>query len=407
MKNENKTIESKDENIDSFDKETKNNYEVVDFLNFDDMNLKPNILKGIYSHGFEKPSSIQQKAIVPLAKGYDIIAQSQSGTGKTGTFSIGILERINFDEDCTQALILAPTRELASQIHDVIKSLSCYADKLKIQLAIGGIRRKNLGKWEKPVENHIIIGTPGRVLDNIKRKKIYVDKLKVFALDEADEMLSRGFVDQIYDIFQFIPKNAQIALFSATLPQEVLELSKKFITDPINILVKREELTLEGIKQFYVGLEKRSHKIDTLIDLFETISVTQCIIFVNKKRDADNLYNILSENGFGVGLIIGSMQQEDRDKVIKSFRNGNTRVLITTGLLSRGFDVQQVSLVINYDVPNDKESYIHSSGRCGRWGRKGCVINLVTENEYESLKAIEKFYETQIEELPMNIGNYL
>ena len=388
-------------------KETKNDYEVVNFLNFDDMNLKPNILKGIYSYGFEKPSSIQQRAIVPLAKGYDIIAQSQSGTGKTGTFSIGILERINFDEDCTQALILAPTRELASQIHDVIKSLSCYADKLKIQLAIGGIRRKNLGKWEKPVENHIIIGTPGRVLDNIKRKKIYVDKLKVFALDEADEMLSRGFVDQIYDIFQFIPKNAQIALFSATLPQEVLELSKKFITDPINILVKREELTLEGIKQFYVGLEKRSHKIDTLIDLFETISVTQCIIFVNKKRDADNLYNILSENGFGVGLIIGSMQQEDRDKVIKNFRNGDTRVLITTGLLSRGFDVQQVSLVINYDIPNDKESYIHSSGRCGRWGRKGCVINLVTENEYENLKAIEKFYETQIEELPMNIGDYL
>jgi len=392
----------KDEN-----KETKNDYEVVNFLNFDDMNLKPNILKGIYSYGFEKPSSIQQKAIVPLAKGYDIIAQSQSGTGKTGTFSIGILERINFDEDCTQALILAPTRELASQIHDVIKSLSCYADKLKIQLAIGGIRRKNLGKWEKPVENHIIIGTPGRVLDNIKRKKIYVDKLKVFALDEADEMLSRGFVDQIYDIFQFIPTKAQIALFSATLPQEVLELSKKFITDPVNILVKREELTLEGIKQFYVGLEKRSHKIDTLIDLFETISVTQCIIFVNKKRDADNLHNILSENGFGVGLIIGSMQQEDRDKVIKSFRNGDTRVLITTGLLSRGFDVQQVSLVINYDIPNDKESYIHSSGRCGRWGRKGCVINLVTENEYENLKAIEKFYETQIEELPMNIGDYL
>lgn len=392
----------KDEN-----KETKNDYEVVNFLNFDDMNLKPNILKGIYSYGFEKPSSIQQKAIVPLAKGYDIIAQSQSGTGKTGTFSIGILERINFDEDFTQALILAPTRELASQIHDVIKSLSCYADKLKIQLAIGGIRRKNLGKWEKPVENHIIIGTPGRVLDNIKRKKIYVDKLKVFALDEADEMLSRGFVDQIYDIFQFIPTKAQIALFSATLPQEVLELSKKFITDPINILVKREELTLEGIKQFYIGLEKRSHKIDTLIDLFETISVTQCIIFVNKKRDADNLYNILLENGFGVGLIIGSMQQEDRDKVIKSFRNGDTRVLITTGLLSRGFDVQQVSLVINYDIPNDKESYIHSSGRCGRWGRKGCVINLVTENEYENLKAIEKFYETQIEELPMNIGDYL
>jgi translation initiation factor 4A len=274
-------------------------------------------------------------------------------------------------------------------------------------LSIGGVRIRNFNRWEKPKDNHIIIGTPGRVLDNIKRKKVYVDNLKVFALDEADEMLSRGFVDQIYDIFQHIPTDTQVALFSATIPPEVLELSKKFIQNPVDILVKQEELTLEGIKQFYVGLEQRSHKIDTLIDLFETISVTQCIIFVNKKRDAEELHSILTENSFGTGLITGSMQQEERNKVIKSFRGGSTRVLITTGLLSRGFDVQQVSLVVNFDIPHDKESYIHSSGRCGRWGRKGCVINLVTEYEYENLKEIEKFYDTQIEELPMNIGDYL
>lgn len=388
-------------------KEGKNDYKVTNFETFDAMDLKPDILRGIYSYGFEKPSVIQQKAIVPLAKGYDIIAQSQSGTGKTGTFAIGILEKINFNEECTQALILAPTRELASQIYDVIKDLGSFAENLRIQLSIGGVRIRNFNRWEKPKDNHIIIGTPGRVLDNIKRKKVYVDNLKVFALDEADEMLSRGFVDQIYDIFQHIPTDTQVALFSATMPPEVLELSKKFIQNPVDILVKQEELTLEGIKQFYVGLEQRSHKIDTLIDLFETISVTQCIIFVNKKRDAEELHSILTENSFGTGLITGSMQQEERNKVIKSFRGGSTRVLITTGLLSRGFDVQQVSLVINFDIPHDKESYIHSSGRCGRWGRKGCVINLVTEYEYENLKEIEKFYDTQIEELPMNIGNYL
>lgn len=403
-------IEKKDETVDKSQKNLKNKsseYEVVSIPSFDDMNLNSSILKGIYAYGFEKPSTIQQKAIVPLAKGYDIIAQSQSGTGKTGTFAIGILERMDCSQDFTQALILAPTRELASQIHTVISDLGMHLENLRIQLCIGGVRSKEFNRWEKQKDNHIVIGTPGRVLDNINRKKLFVDKLRVFALDEADEMLSRGFVDQMYDIFQNIPLSTQVALFSATLPSEVLELSKKFIENPINILVKKEELTLEGIKQFYVGLEEKSHKVDTLIDLFGTISVTQCIIFIGRKTDAEELYSILKEQDFGVGIVTGSMKQEDRDNVIKSFRGGTTRVLLTTGLLARGFDVQQVSLVINFDLPRDKESYIHASGRCGRWGRKGCVINLVTEQEYENMKEIEKFYNTQIEELPLNIADYL
>jgi len=401
--------ELKKNNEEKYQEEFTNatDYKVTSIKTFDDMNLSPSILKGVYSYGFEKPSTIQQKAIVPLAKGYDIIAQSQSGTGKTGTFAIGILERIDSNCDMTQALILAPTRELASQIHTVINELGSYVDNLRIQLSIGGIKGRDYSRWEKPKNSHIIIGTPGRVLDNIKRRKIYVDNLRVFVLDEADEMLSRGFVDQIYDVFQNIPLETQVALFSATMSPEVFELSKKFIKNPINILVKSEELTLEGIKQFYVGLEQRSHKLDTLIDLFETISVTQCIIFINKKRDAEELYDILKEQGFGAGLITGSIQQEERNKVIKEFRSGSTRVLLTTGLLARGFDVQQVSLVINFDLPRDKESYIHSSGRCGRWGRNGCVINLVTKQEYSNLRDIEKFYNTHIDELPMNIGEYL
>ena len=301
---------------------------------------------------------------------------------------------------------MAPTRELASQIHTVIKALSFYVENLKIQLAIGGVNENDFNRWEKPKENHIIIGTPGRVLDNINRKKMNVNKLRVFALDEADEMLSRGFVDQIYDIFQHIPSTTQVALFSATLPKEVLELTKKFTNNPINILVKNEELTLEGIKQFYVGLDKRSHKVDTLVDLFEMISVTQCIIFVNKKNDAEELYEHLKKQGFGTSLITGSMPQEDRNTVIKNFRNGSARVLITTGLLARGFDVQQVSLVINFDLPKDKENYVHAAGRCGRFGRKGVVINLVTEEEYKYLQEIEKFYGTQIEEMPTDISKF-
>jgi len=400
-------IEKKNEMVNKSQKNKLSEYEVVSIPSFDDMNLNSSILKGIYAYGFEKPSTIQQKAIVPLAKGYDIIAQSQSGTGKTGTFAIGILERMDCSQDFTQALILAPTRELASQIHTVISDIGMHLEKLRIQLCIGGVRSKEFNRWEKQKDNHIVIGTPGRVLDNINRKKLFVDKLRVFALDEADEMLSRGFVDQMYDIFQNIPLSTQVALFSATLPSEVLELSKKFIENPINILVKKEELTLDGIKQFYVGLEEKSHKVDTLIDLFSAISVTQCIVFIGRKTDAEELYFILKEQDFGVGIVTGSMQQEDRDKVIKSFRGGTTRVLLTTGLLARGFDVQQVSLVINFDLPRDKESYIHASGRCGRWGRKGCVINLVTTQEYENMKEIEKFYNTQIEELPLNIDDYL
>jgi translation initiation factor 4A len=383
------------------------NNEIEIYKTFDDMNLKSSLLKGIYAYGFEKPSGIQQKAIVPLTKGKDIIAQAQSGSGKTGTFSIGILSRIDINEDTTQALILAPTRELASQIYTVILALSIYMENLKIQLAIGGVNETSFNRWEKVKNNHIIIGTPGRVLDNINRKKININYLRVFALDEADEMLSRGFINQIYDIFQYIPSTTQIALFSATLPTEVLNISKKFTNNPVHILVKNEELTLEGIKQFYIGLDKRDQKVNTLIDLFEIISVTQCIIFVNKKNDAENVYDCLKKQGFEISLITGNMTQDNRNSVIKNFRNGSSRVLITTGLLTRGFDVQQVSLVINFDLPREKENYIHQSGRCARMGRKGVVINLVTEEEYKYLKEIERFYTTQCNELPENISEYL
>lgn len=392
--------------------ETKNENKLKDldkvkiYESFDDMKLKTPLLKGIYAHGFEKPSTIQQKAIIPLTEGRDLIAQSQSGTGKTGTFSIGILQKIDSKKDETQSLILAPTRELATQIYDVIKSLGQYMD-LRIYLSIGGTKGKQFNRWSERKNDHIIIGTPGRVLDNIKRKKININKLSVFTLDEADEMLSRGFVDQIYDIFQFLPKECQVVLFSATLPNEVLELSSKFLNNPINILVKTKELTLDGIKQFYVGVEKLSHKVDTIIDLFSMISITQSIIFINRKRDVEEVYSILRKSDFDVGLITGNMEQKDRNNVIKNFRSGKVRVLLTTGLLARGFDVQAVSIVINFDLPRDKENYIHSSGRCGRWGRKGCVINLVTEKEYEYLKTIENFYNTKVEELPNNFTEYL
>jgi translation initiation factor 4A len=374
---------------------------------FDEMGLKDDLLRGIYSHGFEKPSTIQQRGILPFCTGSDIIAQSQSGTGKTGTFSIGLLQRIDVTQSTTQALVLAPTRELAKQIYNVIGLLGGYLDGLKRELAIGGVKSK-YGRWGDGDEcSHVVIGTPGRVLDNLQRKRLRADHIKVLVLDEADEMLSRGFIDQVYNIFQHVPNETQVALFSATMPVEVLGLTQKFMQKPIRILVKQEELTLEGIRQFYVCVDKRPQKIDVIFDLFGVISVTQCIIYANTKRMAEDLHHYLTEEQFSVGIITGNMEQEDRNRVMKDFRQGQTRVLIATDMLARGIDVQQVSLVVNFDLPREKETYIHRIGRSGRFGRKGTAINLVTADEYQYIKELEAFYATQIEELPSNVADLI
>lgn len=374
------------------------------YSKFDDMNLKKDLLRGIYTYGFENPSQIQSKSIVPLYQGNDIIAQAQSGTGKTGAFTIGTLQRIEEKEKFTQALILAPTRELADQIYNVILSLSSSMENLEIELCIGGVKSKVLNRWNN--KSQIIIGTPGRILDNLSRKKIDVSKLKMVVLDEADEMLSRGFLEQVYEIFKFIPKDSQVALYSATIPNEILEMTSKFMNNPLQILVKQEEITLEGIKQFYILLEKKQDKIDCLIDLFEMISITQAIIYTNTKKMAEELFNYLTTNSFPVGIITGNMTQLERNSIMDEYRKGKTRVLISTDMLARGIDIQQISLVINFDISREKETYIHRIGRSGRFGRKGVAINLIIQDEYEDLQNIEKFYQTKIEEMPENISDY-
>ena len=243
---------------------------------FDDMGLKDSILRGIYTYGFEKPSSIQKKAILPIINGSDIIAQAQSGTGKTATFVIGSLQLIDEKLKKLQLIILAPTRELAIQIQTVVKSLSEYM-KIENHLLIGGQSiRDDLDKLDKGV--HVVIGTPGRVFDMMKRNALHVEKLKMFVLDEADEMLSRGFQEQIYDIIQFIPKNTQIGIFSATMSDNTYELSKNFMNNPVEILVKNDDLTLEGIKQYYVNIENDFQKFDVLIDIYQNLTVSQTII---------------------------------------------------------------------------------------------------------------------------------
>jgi len=229
----------------------------------------------------------------------------------------------------------------------------------------------------------------------------------MFVLDEADEMLSRGFKDQIYDVFQKLPSQVQVILLSATMPADVLEVTKRFMREPIRILVKKEELTLEGIKQFFILVEKEDWKLETLCDLYETLTITQAVIFLNTRRKVDWLTHKMLEKDFTVSAMHGDMDQKERDVIMKEFRSGSSRVLITTDLLARGIDVQQVSLVINYDLPGNRENYIHRIGRGGRFGRKGVAINFVTNEDVRVLRDIEQFYNTSIEEMPMNVADLI
>jgi len=373
--------------------------------NFDDMNLREELLRGIYAYGFEKPSAIQQRAIVPCIKGMDVIAQAQSGTGKTATFSIAILEKIDTGLRECQALILAPTRELAQQIQKVVMSLGDYMGA-QCHACIGGTSvRGDMGKLDQG--QHIVVGTPGRVFDMISRKVLRVNDIKQFVLDEADEMLSRGFKDQIYDVFRHLNQEIQVILLSATMPSEVLEVTTRFMRDPVRILVKKEELTLEGIRQFYISVEREEWKLDTLCDLYETLTITQAVIFCNTRRKVDWLTEKMHQRDFTVSAMHGDMDQKERDVIMREFRSGSSRVLITTDLLARGIDVQQVSLVINYDLPTNRENYIHRIGRGGRFGRKGVAINFVTDDDKRALQDIEKFYNTQIDEMPMNVADLI
>ena len=280
--------EQNDQRSDDDNRNSEENVKSVD--DFDDMNLRENLLRGIYAHGFERPSAIQQKAILPAIQGRDLIAQAQSGTGKTATFSISILQRIDFDLLQCQALVLAPTRELADQSKRVLSALGDYQG-VKCHACIGG--RSTQTDVEKLREGvHVVVGTPGRVFDMISRHALNTKDIKMFVLDEADEMLSRGFKDQIYTIFKEVPKDVQVFLLSATMPPEVMDVTKNLMREnAVHILVKQDQLTLEGIKQFFVNVEKEEWKFETLCDLYSTISVTQGMIFVNTRRKVEWLRN--------------------------------------------------------------------------------------------------------------------
>ncbi len=369
---------------------------------WEDLEVDPGILRGVYATGFERPSPIQSKAIKPVLAGRDTIAQAQSGTGKTGAFAIGCLGRIDVTQQSTQALVLAPTRELAGQIRSVVDSLGKQVKGLRTLLLVGGTStEQNVQELNR--RPHVVVGCPGRVHDMIRRRKLSTADVKIVVLDEADEMLSQGFKEQVYLIFRAMPQSVQIALFSATLPPEVTEISTKFMRDPVKVLVKAEMLTLEGIEQYYVALEADDQKYATLKDLFGILSLSQAIIYCNSVRRVADLHDAMRDDDFPVAQIHSGMEREEREKAFASFKAGETRVLISSNVTARGIDVQQVSTVINFDVPRCVHTYLHRIGRSGRWGRKGRAINFVTQRDTRKMEEIERHYATNIRELPADI----
>jgi superfamily II DNA/RNA helicase len=374
-----------------------------EFKNWEDVDeISPDLLRGIYAYGFEKPSHIQQKSILSIIQKRDVIAQAQSGTGKTGAFTVAALQSVDVSKAKTQVIILAPTRELAKQIYDVITGLGGMMTGLTIRLLVGGTSTADDAVELRKSAPHIIVGCPGRVFDMIRRNNIQGANVRMLVLDEADEMLSAGFNDQIYNIFQYMPSDIQVVLFSATMPPELYTLTEKFMRHPINIQVKAEQLTLEGIQQHYIALDDDVQKYLTLKDLFKTISVSQCIIFCNSTKRVSDLHEAMLFDGFPVCCIHSGMEKGERDKAYQEFKAGVHRVLISSNVTARGIDIQQVSTVINFDMPQDVHIYLHRIGRSGRWGRKGVGINFVTRRDMRIKKEIETYYGTIITELPVN-----
>ena len=391
-------------NVETTNVENINKHDSVDmeFNTWDELDINPDLLRGIYNYGFEKPSPIQRKAIRPMISGQDIIAQAQSGTGKTATFAIGALQIIDINNTNPQILVLSPTRELASQTALVIEGIGKMMTGLIVKTYYGGAPSDDFNRFSSKTKSHIVCGCTGRIHDMIRRVKIRTSDIKLVILDEADELLTSGFRDQVHNILQYLNETVQIALFSATLPANLYSIVNTFMRNPVKIEVKTEMLTLEGISQYFVTVENDSQKYATIKHIFSFISLSQCIIYCNSIKRVVELYQAMREDEFPVCCIHSDMDKYQREKAFNDFKSGASRVLISSNLTARGIDVQQVSTVINFDLPKCVHTYLHRIGRSGRWGRKGVAINLITRYDVEKLKEIESYYSCQVKEMPNN-----
>lgn len=379
--------------------------------NFQNLGLSDSILKGIYTYGFKDPSKIQIKGIKAILSKKDSIIQSQSGTGKTATYLLSILNMVDINKKTPQAIIISPTRELAIQINDVAENLAKYTN-INVSLTIGGSDFKtNINDIKK---SQIIIATIGRInhvyqyFKNTKSKTLNSVNMLIF--DEADNILENDITDEIQSILSNQNENCQKILISATLTKNVFNYAEKYMNSPHKILLKREEIAVDLISQFYVDSEIEENKFDVMMDLYSMISTTQAIIFCNTIRKLNWLEKELEKNNFTITCIHGQMSQEERNEVVKDFRSGKTRLLLTTDLLARGIDIPQVNLVINYDLPLNKETYIHRIGRCGRFGKKGVSISLVNFQDYNDkkhFKFLKNHYKIKINEMPNDINKYI
>ena len=402
------------------DNNIKIDYQIMDFDNFDDFLYEyhnGNLIRGIYEYGFERPSPIQSKAIKPICDGRDVIAQAQSGTGKTGAFVLGALSRVDPISKYPQIVMIANTRELATQIYNVVKNLSIHLN-INISLCIGGQGGKDvMSNLHDAYESHILVGTPGRLVDLIERderrhnKSKLLDRLKLLILDEADILLADDFINQIQTIIRIINKESQICIFSATYPPHILSLTEKFMNNPVRILVEREKVSVDVIKNYYVDSQYEDNKYDILVELYQKVSVCQAVIFVNSINKAIEVSERLKQDGHSVGTIHSKLDDSERSDILKGFRLTQTRILVATDIISRGIDVQQVGLIINYDIPYEAEQYIHRVGRSGRYGKLGVAITLVTNHRADigRMTQIEKKYGIKFTSLPSldTVNNYL
>jgi ATP-dependent RNA helicase len=358
-----------------------------------EMNLKPELLNSIHSLGWSMPSPVQSRAIVPISAGKSMVLQSQNGTGKTATFAIGLLQRLRMQSKTTELLVISPTRELALQSHATLQSLGANT-----RACIGG---NSLGEDVKSLRHgiHCVSGTPGRILQLIREHTIDSAKVKAVVLDEADEMLT-SFKRTIIDLLNCV-KTAQIVIVTATVSEDVIELCTVFLPNGLKLLVPRDELTLSHVDQFVVKVESEEWKFDALRDLYQSVAIERAVIFVNTREKGEWLKEQMIASAFTVSLAHGQLEMEERERIAVEFKTGETRVLIATDVWARGIDVRNVTLVINFDIPSQCETYLHRIGRSGRFGRKGIAITFVAgESDEKKLKKLQKFYSSTIADLP-------
>ena len=362
-------------------------------LKFEELGLTKNVQRALEEAGYVYTTSIQEQAIPVILQGRDIIGQSQTGTGKTAAYCLPILEKIVKEEKYAQAIILSPTRELAVQITEELRKFTKYEDNIKCVAIYGGEQiTKQILALKKGVQ--IVVGTPGRVMDHIRRKTLKLNNISMVVLDEADEMLNMGFEEDINTILSQVPEERQTVLFSATMNKTILNISKKYLKDPVNIKIKTKELTVEKIDQ--ISLELKSNmKDDTVMNLIDLNNPKKSVVFCNTKRKVDKLIEVLKKSGYNAECLHGDIKQDQRQRIMNRFKKGEFGILVATDVVARGIDVDELELVINYDIPQE-EYYVHRIGRTGRNGNFGKAYTFVVGKEKSKLFSIQKYANTKI-----------